>query len=454
MILEIVTRWNLPPGSDANEGGPVKVLVIGSGGREHALTWRLSQSETVDELVALPGNPGMESLAKCLPGDPSDVEGTADLAKSEKVDLVVVGPEGPLAKGLADRLAAVGVPVFGPPAAGTRLESSKAFAKEFMARHEIPTARFTIIDSPEEAIAGAERWSLPIVIKADGLAAGKGAMVCHSRDEAREAVRSIMVLRRFGAAGDKIVVEQCLMGEETSVLTLVGPAGHITLPASQDYKRIYEADRGPNTGGMGSLCPLDFASESTMAEIQRRIVLPTLNGLKEEGLPFTGVLYSGLMLTEEGPFVIEFNCRMGDPETQVVLPAIEGDLATVMARLAAGESVRDDELSWSGRYTLCTVMSSRGYPATSQKGVVIGGVDAAQEKTGAIVFHAGTAVDEGGRLVTAGGRVLGVTGMGETLAEARAKSLEAVSMIDFDGAYYRKDIGLRWLQTADRGGSA
>jgi phosphoribosylamine--glycine ligase len=428
----------------------VRVLVVGGGGREHALTWKLAQSEAVDDLLACPGNPGIAALARCVPGSASDVEGTADLAVKEKVDLVVVGPEGPLAGGLADRLHDIGVPVFGPSAAGARVESSKAFAKEFMARHEVPTAPFGIIDSPEEAISGAERWELPVVVKADGLAAGKGAVVCNTREEAREAVKSIMILRRFGAAGDKIVVERCLFGEEASVLTLVGPGGHLTLPASQDYKRIYEGNRGPNTGGMGALCPLEAATPSTLEEVERQIVVPTIEGLREEGLPFTGVLYSGLMLTDEGPQVIEFNCRMGDPECQAVLPVVKGDLAEVMARLAAGEKVRAGELSWSGDHALCTVMASRGYPAASQNDVPIVGVEEAAGKTGAIVFHAGTALDPDGRLVTAGGRVLGVTGVGGSLAEARATSLEAVSMISFDGAYYRRDIGLKWLQTAEK----
>jgi phosphoribosylamine--glycine ligase len=432
----------------------VKVLVVGGGGREHALAWKLVQSDSVNELVACPGNPGVASIATCIEADISDVEATVELALSEKADLVVPGPEGPLAKGLADALAARGVPVFGPPAEGARIESSKAFAKEFMARHGIPTADFTIIDSPEEAIAGAERWDLPVVVKADGLAAGKGAIVCFTREEAREAVRSIMVLRRFGGAGDKIVVEQCLQGEEVSVLTLVGAGGHITLPASQDHKRIYEGDRGPNTGGMGALCPLDFADESVLAEVESRIVIPALKGLEDEGISYTGILYSGLMLTDDGPAVIEFNCRMGDPECQAVLPALQGDLAAVMAGLAAGETVAQDAVKWSGRYTLCTVMASRGYPASSEKGVRIEGIEAAQDKTGAIVFHAGTAVADDGGLVTAGGRVLGVTGVGESLAAARAKSLDAVSMISFDGAYFRKDIGRRWLETAEKGESA
>ena len=432
----------------------MKVLVVGGGGREHALIWRLAQSDAVSELVACPGNPGMASLARCLPSDLTDLEGIAGLARKEKTDLVVVGPEGPLANGLADRLEGLGIPVFGPRAAAARLESSKAFAKEFMARHGIPTAPFAVIDSTEEAISGAERWTLPVVVKADGLAAGKGAVVCHSRDEAREAVRSIMVHRRFGGAGDRIVVEQCLVGDEASVLTLVGPAASVTLPASQDYKRIYEGDRGPNTGGMGALCPLDAATPSVMEDIERRIIAPTLEGLKAEGLQFTGVLYSGLMLTDDGPFVIEFNCRMGDPESQAVLPAIQGDLAGVMARLAGGGDVGRNEIAWSGEYTVCTVMAGRGYPAAAQSGIRIKGLVEAQEKTGAIVFHAGTAIGKDGGLVTAGGRVLGVTGIGATLADARARSLEAVSLIDFDGAQFRKDIGLRWLRTADKGESA
>jgi phosphoribosylamine--glycine ligase len=432
----------------------VRVLVVGGGGREHALTWKLAQSEAVDDLLACPGNPGIAALARCLPGNASDVEGTADLAVKEKVDLVVVGPEGPLAGGLADRLIDLGVPVFGPRAAGARIESSKAFAKEFMARHGVPTAPFSIVDSAEEAVSGAERWELPVVVKADGLAAGKGAVVCNTREEVREAVRSIMVLRRFGAAGDKMVVERCLFGEETSVLTLVGSGGHLTLPASQDYKRVYEGDRGPNTGGMGALCPLEAATPSLLDDVERLIVAPTIEGLREEGIPFTGVLYSGLMLTDEGPNVIEFNCRMGDPECQAVLPVVKGDLAATMAGLAAGEKVEPGELSWSGEHALCTVLASRGYPAASQNDVPIQGVDEAGGVDGAIVFHAGTALNAEGRLVTAGGRVLGVTGVGGSLAEARAASLEAVSAISFDGAYCRKDIGVRWLRTAEKEGTA
>lgn len=432
----------------------MKVLVVGGGGREHALAWKLSQSNSVSELVACPGNPGIASVAKCLPVDLSDIEAIVDLALSEKPDLVVPGPEGPLAKGLADRLAGHGVPVFGPPEAGARIESSKAFAKDFMARHAIPTAEFIIVDSPEEALAGAERWELPVVVKADGLAAGKGAIVCEGRDEAREAVRSIMVLRRFGGAGDKIVVERCLEGEEVSVLTLAGEKGHITLPASQDHKRIYEGDRGPNTGGMGAICPLDIADEGVLENISQSIVIPALEGLREEGVPFTGVLYSGLMLTDEGPKVIEFNCRMGDPECQAVLPALDGDLAAVMAALAAGDPVSPNALVWSGLYTLCTVMATRGYPASSEKGVRIDGIERAEEETEAIVFHAGTARAEDGGLVTAGGRVLGVTGSAGSLAEAREISLDAASRINFEGAYYRKDIGQRWLETAGKGEGA
>ncbi len=427
-------------------GGTVKVLIVGSGGREHALAWKLARSESAAELTACPGNPGMSQLAKCVPVDLSDVEATAKLALKEKADLVVVGPEDPLAGGLADKLAELGVPVFGPKAAGARIESSKAFAKDFMSRHSVPTAPYAIIDSVEEALAGAERWSPPVVVKADGLAAGKGAVVCRTRDEVREAVKSIMVLRRFGGAGDKIVVEECLEGEEASVLTLVGPEGHITLPASQDYKRIYEGDRGPNTGGMGAICPLKTVSPSVMDAIEKDIVEPTLKGLEQEGLPFTGVLYSGLMITDTGPFVIEFNCRMGDPESQAVLPALDGDLAETMAALTAGEKVEQAALGWSGRYVVCTVMASRGYPATSQKDVPIRGVEEAERETGAIVFHAGTAIKDDGLLVTNGGRVLGVSAVGDSLAEASERSLEAVSLITFEGAYYRRDIGRKWLQ--------
>jgi len=429
----------------------VRVLVVGGGGREHALVWKLSQSPAVEEVLACPGNPGIASLARCVSVAGSDVDETTALAVRENVDLVVIGPEVPLALGLADRLQARGVRSFGPMAASARIESSKAFAKEFMARHGIATAPFKITDSPEEAFSAVEKWKLPVVVKADGLAAGKGTVVCHTRDEATEAVRSIMVLKRFGDAGDRVVIEDCLEGEEASVLTLVGPGGHVTLPASQDYKRVYDGDRGPNTGGMGALCPLRIVDERLRNEIEAKIILPALEGLEAEDLPFVGVLYSGLMLTEEGPRVMEFNCRMGDPESQAVLPALEGDLASVMYRLACGEGVEADELKWSGRYTLCTVMSSRGYPASSEKGVSIRGIEEAESMEDVLVFHAGTRLGVNGRPETAGGRVLGVTGLGADLGRARAVCHSAISLIGFEGAHYRKDIGERWLQPAGKG---
>jgi phosphoribosylamine--glycine ligase len=431
----------------------VKILLVGGGGREHALAWKLTQSQQVSELVACPGNPGIASLARCSYVDVSDVQGVADLAVGERADLVVIGPEAPLALGLADLLRGRGIMTFGPVSASARLESSKAFAKEFMARHGIPTAKFRVVTSPEDALSAVGTWELPVVVKADGLAAGKGTVVCHTRDEAVEAIRSIMILRRFGSAGDRVVVEDCLEGEEASVLTLVGPGGHVTLPASQDYKRIYDGDRGPNTGGMGALCPLEMVDADLEERIEKEIVLPTLDGLAAEKLPFTGVLYSGLMLTKEGPQVMEFNCRMGDPESQAVLPAIEGDLASLMGRLTAGERVASNEVRWSGRHTLCTVMSSRGYPASSQRGVPIEGTHEAESLGDALVFQAGTRLGKGGRLETAGGRVLCVTGLGGSLAEARAKCHEALGLIEFDGAHYRRDIGERWLQPARKGES-
>jgi len=429
------------------KGESVKALVVGSGGREHALSWKLSQSALVEKLYAVPGNPGISECAECVPIDAGDVEAVTDLAAERKVDLVVVGPEAPLAAGLVDRLKERGVPAFGPVRAAARIESSKAFAKDFMARHGIPTAEYKICSSPEDGLETVEKWELPLVVKADGLAAGKGSVVCRTRDEAREAVRTIMVRRKFGRAGDRIVIERCLSGEETSVLTLVGRGHFVTLPPSQDYKRIFEGDKGPNTGGMGAICPLAMVDEATLKQIEEKIVVPTIEGLASEGIEYEGVLYSGLMLTEEGPHVIEFNCRMGDPETQAVLPSLEGDFGAVVAALALGEKP-GEQLRWSGRYFVCTVMATRGYPTSSEKGLRITGIEEAEAKTGVKVFHAGTALDGEGKLVTAGGRVLGVTAGDESLEAARAKTLEAVSMIHFDGAYYRRDIGAKWIKSA------
>jgi phosphoribosylamine--glycine ligase len=423
----------------------MRVLVIGSGAREHALTARLAPELDAANLLAAPGNPGISRLARTVSVDAHDVDGLLALARRERIDLTVVGPELPLSMGIADRFAAQGLLILGPTAAAARLESSKAFAKSFMARHKIPTARFCTCQSSEDALAvvrsGEFGW--PVVLKADGLAAGKGVVIAEDRAAAESAVIAAMTDRRFGSAGERLVIEECLTGPEVSFFVLSDGARGIAIGSAQDHKRIFDEDRGPNTGGMGAFAPSPLVDENLHARVMREIVNPVLAGMAAEGHSFRGFLFVGLMLTPAGPKVIEFNARLGDPETQVILPLIDEPLAPLL--MAAAEGSLHQLSCRTGRDCLVgVVLASQGYPESSGSGQVITGVDEAGAMPGVAVYHAGTARKDG-VLLTAGGRVLTVVGRGRYFAEALARAYAGVHLINFDGMQYRRDIGRKAL---------
>ena len=432
---------------------PMKVLLIGSGAREHALAWKLAGERAVGELVCAPGNAGVAGLARCVPLDVGDPQAILDLAAREQVDFTVVGPELPLAAGAGDAFAAAGRPLFGPRQAGAQLESSKVFAKRFMARRGIPTARFRVCDTPDAAlaaVAGGE-FGFPVVVKADGLAAGKGVTVAPDRATAEAAVRAAMVDGRFGAAGASLVIEECLTGEEASFFVLCDGARGLALPSAQDHKRAFDGDEGPNTGGMGAFAPSPLVSEALAARVMAEIVEPTLAGLQEDGAEYRGVLYVGLMLTPAGPQVIEFNVRFGDPEAQVVLPMIDTDLAPVLLAAASGD-LRGAAWRTTADPHVGVVLASGGYPGSYAAGYEIRGLTEAASEPGVVVFQAGTRA-ENGRIVTAGGRVLTVTARGATFGEARARAYRAAAHISFPHKQMRTDIGLKAI-TAGAAGTA
>jgi phosphoribosylamine--glycine ligase len=417
----------------------MKILVIGSGGREHALAWRLARDGHA--IIAAPGNPGIAEVATCHDVKLGDLDGLTALAARERVDLAVVGPEAPLVAGLGDRLRAAGVLTFGPSADGARLEGSKVFTKELFARHGIPTADFAACATVAEADAAIDRLGGAVVVKADGLAAGKGVFVCAGAAEARAAARALLEERRLGAAGARIVVEQKLRGREVSVLALCDGSRLEVLAPAEDHKTIFDGDRGPNTGGMGTVSPT-WISDALLARIVAEVLEPTVRGLAADGIDYRGVLYAGLMIDEDGRIgTLEYNCRFGDPETQTQLARARGDLGAVLAGAAAG-ALPPGALSWDRRAAVCVVLAAAGYPDAPRTGDPITGLDELAGDPDLIVFHAGTA-RSGGRLVTAGGRVLGVTALGDDVAAARARAYAAARRIHFDGMQYRRDIGMR-----------
>jgi phosphoribosylamine---glycine ligase len=415
------------------------VLLVGGGGREHALAWKLAQSPGLGRMVAAPGNPGIAAHARCVPIKDTAIDQIVALAQQERPDLVVVGPETPLALGLADRLRAAGLAVFGGSAAAARLESSKAFAKDLMARHRIPTARFGTFRDAAAARRYCRELGAPLVVKADGLAAGKGVVVCQSLEEADRAVAQCLEARAFGDSGLTVVIEEFLVGEEASFFALSDGTGVLPLVAAQDHKTVHDGDRGPNTGGMGAYSPAPVMDAGMQERVMREIVRPTIAAMAEEGAPYTGVLFVGLMITREGPKVIEFNCRFGDPECQAILPRLEDDLLALLLATATGKGL-PPALAFSPRSSVCVVMTSAGYPGAYETGRAITGVEAAAGLAGVNVFHAGTAL-AGGALVTAGGRVLGVQALGADVAAAIRTAYAAVERIRFDGVHYRRDIG-------------
>jgi phosphoribosylamine---glycine ligase len=425
----------------------MRVLVIGGGAREHALASRLSAEPSVSEVVCAPGNPGIARVARLARVDVSDVGALAALADRERIDFTVVGPELPLSLGLADRFASAGQLILGPTAAAARLESSKAFAKDFMARHGVPTARFRVCADADGALAVVRRgeFGFPVVLKADGLAAGKGVVIAEDLASAEAAILGALRDRKFGVAGDRLVIEECLTGPEVSFFVLSDGARAVPIGSAQDHKRIFDDDRGPNTGGMGAFAPSPLVDAALESRIMREIVDPVISGMAGEGTPFRGFLYAGLMLTADGPKVIEFNVRLGDPEAQVVLPLIDEPVLPLLAAAARGD-LRARSVRIAADRLAGVVVASRGYPESSESGQVITGIAGAEAIPGVSVYHAGTTMREG-QIVTAGGRVLTVVGRGRDFAEAIARAYAAVMQISFDGMQYRRDIGRKALKS-------
>ena len=419
----------------------MRILVVGGGAREHALVWKLASSASVDRLYAAPGNAGIAADAECLPIGADDVDGIVDAVEREQVDLTVVGPEIPLVAGLVDELEARGRPAFGPSRAAARLEGSKAWARGLCERHGIPSPRSAVVTDLDAGLAALDAFDPPYVVKADGLASGKGVVIAESRDAAEAAVRAALVDLAFGPAGSTVVIEEHLAGREVSAFALSDGRTVLPLALAQDFKRVDDGDRGPNTGGMGAYSPVPFVDEPTADRIWDDVVGRTIDAMAAEGAPYRGVLYAGLMVTDDGPRALEFNCRFGDPEAQVVLPRLRSDLAELL--LACAErNLATHRAAWSSDACVTVVMASEGYPGEYPTGLPIAGLDDAERVDAAVVFHAGTS-ERNGRVVTSGGRVLAVSALGSSIGEARATAYEACSRISFEGAHYRRDIAER-----------
>lgn len=431
----------------------MRVLVIGSGGREHALIWKIAQSKLADKIFCAPGNGGISELAECIEIKGNDIERLLSFARKEKIDLTVVGPESPLVLGITDDFSNYGLKIFGPDQRAAQLEESKVFAKKLMAKYGVPTADFEIFDDAGKAKKYIETTSCPCVVKADGLAAGKGVVVAKSREEAEAAITAIMEKRIFGDAGNKLIIEECLEGQEASIIVFTDSKEVIPLAASQDHKRVFDGDSGANTGGMGAYSPAPVVTDAIFKEILEKIIYKTIKGLGEEGIEYKGILYAGIMVTKDGPKALEFNVRFGDPETQAILPRLNSDILEVMLATANGKLKKFSQygnLKWDKRASVCVVCASSGYPADYETGKEIFGLDEVEKMKDVIVFHAGTKrkADKQPlktKFITSGGRVLGVTGLADSIKEAIAKSYEAVGKISFEGMHYRKDIGNKAL---------
>lgn len=418
----------------------MKALVVGSGGREHALAWKIAKSPKISKVFCAPGNGGTRLAAENVPISETDIPALADFAVKEEIDLTVVGPEIPLSLGIVDEFEKRGLRIFGPSKKAVELEASKVFAKQFMDRHRIPTGKFRIADSPESAravLAGGE-FGFPVVLKADGLAAGKGVLVCRNEEEAEAGVKEIMVEKRFGGAGGRILIEEFLRGREVSFIVIADGAKAIPLVTTMDHKTVFDGGKGPNTGGMGSISPSPFLDRKMYARIMSTIILPTVTRMLEEGRKYKGALYAGLMLTADGPKVLEYNCRFGDPETQPQMLRLESDFVDLLMASIA-EDILADEVTWNRRAAGCVVLASGGYPGSYEKGKTIQGLEDA-DRLGAVVFHAGTKFEKG-RYRTEGGRVLGVCAAEPRLSETMNRIYRAVEKISFEGMHYRRDIG-------------
>jgi phosphoribosylamine--glycine ligase len=422
----------------------MKLLVIGSGGREHALTWKLRESQQMEEIYCAPGNAGIAQEAECLPVDVSQPHAILELASQVKADLTLVGPEAPLVAGVVDAFEAAGMAIIGPTKAAARLEGSKIFAKEFMQRHGIPAARFEVADNFDAAVKALENFGTPVVVKADGLAAGKGVVVAKTREQAEKALDEFMRQKTLGAAGERVIVEECLVGEEMSFIVLTDGRGILPLAPTQDHKALNDNDQGPNTGGMGAYSEDSLVNETLRDVIMSAIVAPTLAGMAVEGIPYRGFLYCGLMLTQQGPMVLEYNVRMGDPEAQPIVMRLRSDLVELLQAVREGRMAAMD-VHWSPNPAVCVVMTSRGYPGKPELGRAITGYEAAEALGGVKVFHAGTRFEDH-QLLSAGGRVLGVTAMAQDLPAAIKHVYAAVSKIHFEGMHYRTDIGARGVR--------
>jgi len=423
----------------------MRVMVVGSGGREHALCWALSASPLCDALFCAPGNPGIAAVATCLPVSAEDIDGLVTTAQKEKIDFVVVGPEAPLVAGLVDKLGAAGIKAFGPSASAARLEGSKAFMKDFFARHGVPTAAYGRFTDAAKAKAFISEKGAPIVVKADGLAAGKGVIICQSVAEGHAAIDSMMGAKIFGAAGNEVVVEEFLDGEEASFFAIVDGETAVPLVAAQDHKAVGDGDTGPNTGGMGAYSPAPIVDAAMQEQIMREVILPTVQGMAKEGSPFKGVLFAGLMIGSKGLKTLEFNVRFGDPECEVLMMRLKSDLLPALIAAADGQ-LKHFDLRWHDDAAVTVVMAANGYPGTPQKGTVIAGLEDAAKIDGANIFHAGTKAEtrDGKDVIVAnGGRVLAVTAMGKTVSEAQAQAYKAVDAIKWPGGFCRRDIGWR-----------
>ena len=419
----------------------LRILVVGGGGREHALAWKLAQSPRAEQVFCAPGNAGIARHAQCVPISASDLDALADFAQQEKIGLTVVGPEMPLASGIVDVFQERGLRVFGPTRRAAVLESSKVWSKDFFARYDLPTGHFAAFDAPEDAIAYLDTQEFPVAVKADGLAAGKGVTIAHTREQAVEAIQDSLVRGVFGDSGRRLVIEEFLSGREISVMALADGERLYVLPPSEDHKQINDDDQGPNTGGMGAYSPVPFFTQDLFEQVVETILRPTIRHMAEEERSFTGCLYAGLMLTEEGPKLLEFNCRFGDPESQVVLPRLDADLVDLLGAAVNGR-LQEAVAPTAAGAAVCVVMASGGYPGDYQTGKLIHGLETVEAMRDVVVFHAASKeTDEG--LVTSGGRILGVTGLGDSLPAAIATAYRGVEAISFDGAHFRRDIGSR-----------
>lgn len=417
----------------------MKVLVVGGGGREHAIVWKLSQSPKIEKLYCAPGNGGISKLATCVSIKATDIEGIVNFSKENKIDLVMVAPDDPLVAGMVDALEAAGIRAFGPVKAAAIIEGSKAFSKDLMKKYNIPTAAYEVFDSSEKALKYLDTCSAPIVVKADGLALGKGVIIAKTLDEAKAAVDSIMNDRVFGAAGNSVVIEQFIEGPEVSILAFTDGKTVVPMVSSQDHKRVFDHDQGPNTGGMGTFSPSLIYNSKLAEQCMKEIYLPTIDAMNNEDRKFKGILYFGLMITKDGPKVIEYNARFGDPETQVVLPRLKTDLLDIFNAII-DEKLAEIQIEWSDNAAVCVIAASGGYPGKYATGLEISGLEEAEADENTIIFHAGTS-EKGGMLFTAGGRVLGVTSVEENMEKAIGKAYAGIEKISFEGMHYRKDIG-------------